>query len=509
MLMCSACRSVSYCCKSHQRSDWKTHKPYCCLMRARQAGATPSSILDGGHKHDEYVGTLIWSPGLKFAKLPPFPMHRWPPPLGGEDWRGYMQWRFHDVESKDVIVDASTLDALSFPVTLALVFYKLKLVVSFRGMGEVRVVLAGASSRTEERLLLETDYWAESGHLLPDMPLCLCFVGPEVSKASHGRTFQVSDSVRAVCHRGDLVDFLKNSEDTKRRSVADQPTVIIGFNPGFGNTNAKLTREWMASLLEIAESRLVAAFTCANDYADLRGELAIWSRALGSRFVLEPERNAFRAVTVAHAPGERDSTWYCANCFLYAVQGYKGDVHALSKDEPPPKHTLSEVEKRLEQILEETKDGGQSSSLAVCSTRVSTEHVLSSSAEDSAKRLHVLTADATKSKVRVNQNPHARSHAASVTEVGPPDVTCSRADKHIRSDRKSAPAPSGFVNGFSLEARTNSSTKSYLNVDANSLPGHEPENTALLSWEPSEGSRVLFQSSHRVGGPCMDLDDLD
>lgn len=71
--------------------------------------------------------------------------------------------------------------ALSFPLTLALVFYKLRLVTSLRGAGEVRVVLIGAAARTEERLLLETSYWAEAGHLLPTIDgLHLCFVGPEV-----------------------------------------------------------------------------------------------------------------------------------------------------------------------------------------------------------------------------------------------------------------------------------------------------------------------------------------
>ena len=47
---------------------------------------------------------------------------------------------------------------------------------------QVRVILIGAAARTEERVLLETNYWAEVGHLLPDIDgVLLCFVGPEVS----------------------------------------------------------------------------------------------------------------------------------------------------------------------------------------------------------------------------------------------------------------------------------------------------------------------------------------
>eukprot|EP00959_Pyramimonas_sp_CCMP1952_P072618 1517189-Pyramimonas_sp.AAC.1 len=80
-----------------------------------------------------------------------------------------------------VCIEAATLDGLSFPVTLAYAFYKLRLVVSLRGAGEVRVILIGAAARTEERVLLETNYWAEVGDLLPDIDkLLLCLVGPEV-----------------------------------------------------------------------------------------------------------------------------------------------------------------------------------------------------------------------------------------------------------------------------------------------------------------------------------------
>jgi hypothetical protein len=51
--------------------------------------------------------------------------------------------------------------------------------------------------------------------------------------------------------------------------------------------------------------------------------------------VLDAVRNPFRAVTVAHAAGEESTTWYCANSFLYAVQGYEGDMDALRSGHPP------------------------------------------------------------------------------------------------------------------------------------------------------------------------------
>lgn len=78
-------------------------------------------------------------------------------------------------------------------------------------------------------------------------------------------------------------------------------------------------------------------FTCVNDYADLSGELSLWHQAFRARLVLPPQRNPFRAVTVAHAPGEESTTWYCANSFFYAVQGYEGDMEAIRDGHEPVK----------------------------------------------------------------------------------------------------------------------------------------------------------------------------
>jgi len=80
-----------------------------------------------------------------------------------------------------------------------------------------------------------------------------------------------------------------------------------------------------------------AVFTCVNDYADLSGELSLWHQAFRARLVLPPQRNPFRAVTVAHAPGEESTTWYCANSFFYAVQGYEGDMEAIRDGHEPVK----------------------------------------------------------------------------------------------------------------------------------------------------------------------------
>ena len=67
-----------------------------------------------------------------------------------------------------------------------------------------------------------------------------------MSEASHGRETTLDARVRASCFRGSLHDFFE--ADTPE---ADTPTVVVGFNTGFGNTNRKLTHEWIPSLLEV------------------------------------------------------------------------------------------------------------------------------------------------------------------------------------------------------------------------------------------------------------------
>eukprot|EP00955_Chlamydomonas_euryale_P020091 213604-Chlamydomonas_euryale.AAC.34 len=42
---------------------------------------------------------------------------------------------------------------------------------------------------------------------------------------------------------------------------------------------------------------------------------------LGAAYVLRPRKNSFAAVTTLHPPGQKDTGWYCANAYLYAIQG--------------------------------------------------------------------------------------------------------------------------------------------------------------------------------------------
>jgi hypothetical protein len=58
-------------------------------------------------------------------------------------------------------------------------------------------------------------------------------------------------------------------------------TVTTGFNTGMGGGGGALARAWSADLVDVLRRPgTPAVFTAANDYADLRGELAVF-RALG------------------------------------------------------------------------------------------------------------------------------------------------------------------------------------------------------------------------------------
>ena len=116
----------------------------------------------------------------------------------------------------------------------------------------------------------------------------------------------------------------------------EAPAVVIGFNTGMGGGGGALARGWAADLVRtLSRPNTPAAFTAANDYADLRGELAAF-RALGAKFAVEPSANPFRAYTHTVGEGEgpaglrerpKDATeggerWSCANAFRYVVRGF-------------------------------------------------------------------------------------------------------------------------------------------------------------------------------------------
>jgi len=68
--------------------------------------------------------------------------------------------------------------------------------------------------------------------------------------------------MRATCFRGSLHDFFAVAEKAQAQDKEDPPTIVVGFNTGFGNTNRKLTREWLPSLLEVNNARVSFLALC-------------------------------------------------------------------------------------------------------------------------------------------------------------------------------------------------------------------------------------------------------
>lgn len=213
--------------------------------------------------------------------------------------------------------NAMMLDGLSFPLSLAWTLLQ-ESVVSLQ-QGDVHVVLLGATSKAEVRILQESTYWQELVMLLESRcNIRLHFVGPEISPAKSIEKTGDIHSMQPPCAKQFFM---------ARSDLTPENTICAVFNGGFGNfvssRRDELFWSWMPDLLFLADSHFMCVFFCANDYADLKGEVAI-HRALGSLFALAPRRNPFAMATVYS--GEDDSEWFSGNSFMYATCGSQKSV---------------------------------------------------------------------------------------------------------------------------------------------------------------------------------------
>ena len=318
-------------------------------------------------------GTLSWSSSTDFSKLPAVPprdfsgRERGTAPRGADlrdasDWEDFIQtrWALAGKEDEQPVLTPHALDGLSFPVTLAWALQqpgvseavaaarkKTSTDVAFASLGDettgtspLVVVVAGASAFTEQHLLDHTRYWDEVTVAAPQPAggIHLAFVGPDV-RASSSSARRLSPTITASVHRETVRDYMSTVP-------SDVPLMICGFNTGMGGGGGALARGWAPDLVEmLRRTDVPAVFTAANDYADLKGELAVF-KALGARFIVDPRVNPFKAFT--HTIGEGDGKpgvrgapkegekWSCANAFVYAVRGFaegKGPSAGLSDDQ--------------------------------------------------------------------------------------------------------------------------------------------------------------------------------
>ncbi|ETN04319.1 hypothetical protein PPTG_15008 [Phytophthora nicotianae INRA-310] len=285
-----------------------------------------------------YSGTFRWLESKVFPQLPPFPSHSVDLSAG---WREFLASRSSTIDNVDLVAtamhDPSMLDALSFPITLLHVTQMLHLCTG----PELRVLVVGASQKAEQRVWRITNYWNDAAAFYAKTKVTLLFIGPEVDE----RDVKVKEGQpgNLVVHhfRGTFGDF----QDSQLFSdCTPETSVIVGYNTGFGNFvdshRHELLFSWLPDLHRIAESRIPAIFTCANDYADMNGEFAVQSRIVGAEMLLLPKQNPFSAASHFHEEEKRDTAWSRGSSFMYVVCGVdktrqfdvdSGDVGALQK----------------------------------------------------------------------------------------------------------------------------------------------------------------------------------
>ena len=174
--------------------------------------ATTGLRQDSDQEEDLCVGTFRWKASHVLPLLPPPPpattasasasalgaaaasaaapslptLH----PAAAPGWARWMQGRL----GAAVVPTASAagafarqhpslLDGMSYPLSLGLALGALGVTaatLNARGVETLHVVVAGASSKAEERLLRDSNYWEELGNMYHGVHVQLWMVGPEI-----------------------------------------------------------------------------------------------------------------------------------------------------------------------------------------------------------------------------------------------------------------------------------------------------------------------------------------
>ena len=328
-------------------------------MSSTVNGAVPDNFLNT----DECPGTFRWTPE-KCATFPLLPSYPSTPVEYCKGWGAYL----HSRGAQDLVnlakSDPAMLDALSFPVTLLSALKHLKL----NPGSWFRVVVLGASRRAEERTARSTTYWEEIAYSFPLSKIKIDFVGPELSKTGpiSSRGSGVGLEMRA--HRGTLCDFLDNNPEVTNELAS---TVFIVFNGGFGNFieshNFSLLWSWLPDLMVLTKMPVPLIFTCANDYADVRGEVEVMTKLVGVRFLRPPVENSVGFATTLLGEGvkaEDPTGWSRGNSYWYATWGYDAALRMNFKNGMSPAEKTKQVVQRFKasrgkQLKISALDGGK------------------------------------------------------------------------------------------------------------------------------------------------------
>eukprot|EP01031_Cornospumella_fuschlensis_P028152 gene28152-33993_t len=239
--------------------------------------------------------------------------------------RALLQYAFNDL---------SLVDCLSFPLSVAFFLHTFidELGLSFEcNYEKLTIICIGCSEKAEERVLKQTNAFLELQLALFNVKsIELWLVGPEISSTSSSvvvNTRRVGDgfssTITVSLFRGTVSAFFR-----AHPACLAGESIVIGYNCGFGNFENPLPKRydlflsWLADLVFLTSTQLPLVFFCANDYADLVGEVSIMVNILGANFLCLPAENPFSFASTMIPPAgsqKRPQEEYArGNSFFYA-----------------------------------------------------------------------------------------------------------------------------------------------------------------------------------------------
>ena len=289
----------------------------------------------------EYLGTFRWKRSLKFPLLPKISKPVSYSKL--EKWSDFINMRITEKEFQPYVIDA-----LSYPLS---VIFAIKTMIAqdhinktvLSAQKEINVVIFGASSKTECRIALESNYFDEVFYFLVELTgnvnllVNIFFVGEEVPKTnSYNST--INQNLKYVFSSYNTGDFLKeNIMDFSKKN-----TIFFGMNCGFGAGYLRLTASWFVDLIKLIKLKYLCIFTYTNDYEDKKGEQAI-IQLLGGKIVYENNDNPFKSMTT-YKSEDNDNMWACGNYGFYVLYG--GDLSVVNKMSKLKKNEIEDLIKK-------------------------------------------------------------------------------------------------------------------------------------------------------------------
>jgi hypothetical protein len=334
--------------------------------------------LDIDSSSSSYSGTFRWK---KTKHLPSMPIMavdllkkgKVQLDKGWKDYflsRGKLSHVNNTSDSGDYLIeyahsDLSLVDCLSLPLSISYFLKNASLGLTLSDDSRVQyekltIICIGCSEKAEERVLRETNCFMELGLALPAiLQFEVWLVGPEMSGTannvkSDSLPSQTSSDVLTEMHfhtfQGTVSSFFRSHPEC----LGGSSTLVVGFNCGFGNFENPLPRRydlflsWLPDLIFLTSTKLPVVFFCANDYADLLGEMQVMISLLGARFINPPAENSFAFASTMIPPedaGYSGHEYARGNAFFYAVQSCdrarRSPLLQVLKKQPLDKTTLT------------------------------------------------------------------------------------------------------------------------------------------------------------------------